>query len=72
MALYAKMVNLHSYAFAGTKMENARLGSPSSLLCALPDHSVCVQGVQRRAIHMTLPPLQAPGAVESRRSCRKV
>ena len=41
MALYVKMVNLHSYAFAGTKMENAKLGSPSSLLCALPDHSVC-------------------------------
>lgn len=35
LALYAKMVNLHSYAFAGTKMENSKRGLPESVHCAL-------------------------------------
>lgn len=41
LALYAKMVNLHSYACAGTKMENAKPGLPWSVRCALPGDSVC-------------------------------
>lgn len=54
LALYAKMVNFHSYAFASTKMENSKWDLPSRVLCAL--RCLSVQHIQGRAIRVTLPP----------------
>lgn len=42
MALYAKMVNLHSCACASAKMENSKQGLPSSVLCVALCRLVCV------------------------------
>lgn len=60
MALYAKMVNLHSRAFASTQTENSKQGCHKVCIVRL-SAVLCVQHVQGHTIQMTLPPTHTLG-----------